>query len=105
MDWRRDPRYRVEVDAELNGARCSIEDISIGGARVAIQRSVAPEIGDPVRILFTLAGLGHSLSGVVLRASHDGLNSQIGVAFAGEQRDAIDLLASSLGDLGAAEAS
>ena len=105
MDWRRDPRYSIEVDAELNGAQCSIEDISVGGARVAIQRALAPEVGDSVRIAFTLAGCGHSLSGVVRRVSEDGLTSQIGIAFAGEQHEAIELLASSLDDFGAAQAS
>lgn len=104
-DWRRDPRYRVELEAELDGVECSLEDISVGGARVVIRQGAAPKIGDPVRLVFTLGGCGHSIGGVVLRANHNGLSSQLGIAFAGDQQEAIDLLASSLTDLDAAQAS
>lgn len=104
-DWRRDPRYRVELEGELDGAPCNLEDISIGGARVVLRQGSAPKIGDPVRLVFTLGSCGHSIGGVVLRANHNGLSSQLGIAFAGDQQDAIDLLASSLTDLDAAQAS
>lgn len=104
-DWRRDPRYRVELDAELDGAQCDLEDLSIGGARVMVRQGLAPKVGDPVRLTFTLGGCGHSIGGVVLRASNNGLSSQLGIAFAGDQQEAIDLLAASLTDLDAAQAS
>ena len=104
-DWRRDPRYRVELVAELDGEQCSLEDISIGGARVVVQKGSAPGIGDPVRLVFTLGGCGHSIGGVVLRATENGFQSYLGIAFAGDQSEAIDLLASSLTDLDVARAS
>jgi hypothetical protein len=94
----------VELDAELDGEQCSLEDISIGGARVVIQKDGAPRLGEPVRLVFTLGGCGHSIGGVVLRANDNGFLSQLGIAFAGDQSDAIDLLASSLTDLDVARA-
>ena len=70
-----------------------------------IRQGSAPKLGDPVRLVFTLGGCGHSIGGVVLRANHNGLSSQLGIAFAGDQQEAIDLLASSLTDHDAAQAS
>ena len=98
-DWRRDLRVRVEIEAELNDTQCSLEDISIGGARIAMQRASAPRLGDPVQLTFTLSERGHSLYGVVIRSGDDGLQSAIGVAFAGGQPEAMDLLAAAIHDL------
>ena len=97
-DWRRDRRVRVEMPAEISGAPCSLEDISISGARLALQKAAAPAIGDPVRLSFTLAGSVCSVQGVVIRSSDDGLMSQIGLAFAGEQPDAIESLGQAIND-------
>ena len=105
LDSRRDARLRVEIDAELNGVLCRLEDISVGGARVSLQAAAAPVVGDAVRLVFTLASCGHSLDGAVRHASNDGLLVHLGIIFTEDQVEAIELLASSIGGLEGAQAS
>ena len=92
----------VDIWAVINDMPCSLVDISISGAHVELLKAEAPRIGDPVRLRFTLSGSGHSLPGVVIRAADDGVVSQLGIAFAGVQPDAIDALARAIDDLSAA---
>ncbi len=55
-----------------------------------------------MRLTFSLAGAAHTVHGVVIRESNDSVTSELGVAFAGEQPEAIDLLARSIHELTAA---
>ena len=92
----------VDIWAVINDMPCSLVDISISGAHVEVEEAEAPRIGDPVRLRFTLSGSAHNLPGVVIGAADDRVVSQLDIAFAGVQPDAIDALARAIDDLSTA---
>ena len=103
-DWRRDPRFRMDVDGDLGGVACTVEDLSLGGARVAVPAGLAPAVGEVVSLSFTVKGLGHRLDARVRRVTQAATLMQVGLEFTDGQDDAIDLLGDSLDDLRAAAA-
>ena len=70
-----------------------------------LQPADAPAVGDAVRLVFTLANCGHSLDGAVRHALNDGALVRLGITFTDDQAEAIELLASSIDGLEAAQAS